>query len=143
MFKFNLGGLISPVQMLAERVISRGLKAIGRHIIVEAFGCSREVLDNPMLLRKTLIDAARKANMEICGEIFHEFNPQGVTGVVVVKESHLSIHTWPEFGYASIDIFTCGSYSDPWKAYDCIIKALRPKSVQVMELKRGIMWSGG
>lgn len=129
--------------MPPEMVVGRGLKTIGRHLIVEAFGCSREVLDNPTLLRSMLMDAARKANMEVCGELFHEFNPQGVTGVVVVKESHLSIHTWPEFGYASIDIFTCGSYADPWKAYDHIIGILKPRNVQVMELKRGVIWPGG
>jgi len=81
--------------------------------------------------------------MTVCGEVFHKFSPHGVTGVVVVKESHISIHTWPEYGYASIDIFTCGNNSNPWKAYQYIVETLKPKRVQVIELKRGILEKGG
>lgn len=142
MFKFNFGDLILPVQMLVKNVFRRGLKAVGRHVIVEAFGCDRRILDDLAFLKKTLLEAARRAKMQVCGEVFHEFNPQGVTGVVVVKESHIAIHTWPEYGYASVDIFTCGG-ADPWRAYDHIVGVLKPGSVQVIELKRGFVGVGG
>lgn len=125
--------------MLVEKFTEEEMKALGRHIVVEAFDCDDGTLNNTQLLRLMLLDAVREANMTVCGEIFHEFSPHGVTGVVVVKESHISIHTWPEYGYASIDIFTCGNYSNPWKAYQYIIDTLKPKRIQVIELKRGVL----
>lgn len=129
--------------MLIERITEEGVRALGRHIIVEAFDCDLETLNDTKILRSMLLNAVKAANMTICGEVFHEFSPHGVTGVVVVKESHISIHTWPEYCYASIDIFTCGNHSNPWKAYRHIVETLKPKRIQVIELKRGMLKPGG
>lgn len=129
--------------MLIEKAVEGEVKALGRHIIVEAFDCDCETLNNTKLLRTILLNAVKEANMTVCGEVFYEFSPHGVTGVVVVKESHISIHTWPEYNYASIDIFTCGTNSNPWKAYRYIVETLKPKRIQVLELKRGMLKSGG
>ena len=125
--------------MLIEKTTEERVKALGRHILVEAFDCDSNSLNDTQLLRTMLLYAAKEANMTVCGEVFHKFSPHGVTGVVVVKESHISIHTWPEYGYASIDIFTCGNYSNPWKAYQYIVETLKPKRIQVIELKRGVL----
>ena len=77
---------------------------LGRHIIVELHGVDPCLLDDLDRLREILIKAAVKAGASIIGEIFHKFSPHGVTGVIAVKESHISIHTWPEFGYAALDL---------------------------------------
>jgi S-adenosylmethionine decarboxylase proenzyme len=70
--------------------------------------------------------------------MFHRYNPQGVSGVVVIAESHLSIHTWPEYGYAAVDFFTCGETVDPYLAHEHIAKMLGAGKAQVEELRRGI-----
>ncbi len=113
-------------------------RELGRHIIAEFLGCSSEVLNDIKALRKELIKAAERAGATIVEEAFHKFEPQGVSGIVIIGESHLSIHTWPEYGYAAVDIFTCGEYADPWKAYEELKSVLKPKYVSVMEVKRGV-----
>jgi len=118
-------------------------RPLGKHLIVELFGCEFSTLNNEELLRRTLLEAARAANMQVVGEVFHRFNPQGVTGIVAVAESHISIHTWPEHGYASVDIFTCGDRSDPWKAYEHIVSVLKPHRVNVLEIRRGFVEQEG
>ena len=68
---------------------------------------------------------------------FRKFEPYGVSGVVVISESHLAIHTWPEYGYAAIDLFTCGDKADPWKAFEYLLDYFKPKRITTMEIKRG------
>jgi len=109
---------------------------LGRHIIVELHGVDPRLLDDLDRLREILIKAAIKAGASIIGEIFHKFSPHGVTGVIAVKESHISIHTWPEFGYAALDIFTCRGI-DPRKALDIILEYLRPRYYVAMTVIRG------
>ncbi|RLF17668.1 MAG: adenosylmethionine decarboxylase [Thermoprotei archaeon] len=116
----------------------RGARELGRHIIAEFIGCPREILDDVELLRNLLIEAANRAGSQVVTETFFKFRPQGVSGVVVIKESHLSVHTWPEYGYAAIDIFTCGSNVDPWKAYGFLRERLKPSHVSVIEVRRGV-----
>lgn len=113
--------------------------ALGRHILLELNNCNREVLNDIDQLRKILISAARESGATILGESFHHFQPQGVSGVVVIAESHISIHTWPEYGYAAVDIFTCGDRVEADKASEDIIKGLQVKSPTSIEIKRGIM----
>jgi len=109
---------------------------LGKHIIVELHGVSSELLNDPKFLRKMLIDAAVKAGATVIGDIFHKFSPYGVTGVVVVKESHISIHTWPEFGYAALDVFTCRNI-DPMVALKVILEKLKPEYHIVVQMSRG------
>ena len=114
------------------------LKGLGRHLIVEMWGVDPALLDDEGKLREVLIESAKRAGGRVIGVLFHKFEPQGVTGVVAIAESHISIHTWPEHGYAAMDIFTCGSHVDPWEALDHSVKNLRPKAVNVFEVKRGV-----
>jgi S-adenosylmethionine decarboxylase proenzyme len=86
-----------------------------------------------------LHQAAVIAGATVLKKEFHKFSPVGVSGVVVIAESHLSIHTWPEYGYAACDVFTCGDTINPHVAVDYIISHLNPKSSSVIEIKRGVL----
>lgn len=111
---------------------------LGRHLVVEMYDCNPSILDSLETIRQALLEAAKAANSMVLGDYFHKFSPQGVTGVVIVAESHLSIHTWPEFGFAALDIFTCGKHADPWKALEVVKDALKPKRIMVIEMARGL-----
>lgn len=90
-------------------------------------------------LKKLLTEAAVECGAEVLGDSFHRFNPQGVSGVVVIAESHLFIHTWPEHGYAAVDIFTCGTRVKPEVAAEMLIHKLDSKHQAVIEMQRGIL----
>lgn len=112
-------------------------QALGRHILCELNGCDPEVLNDRKRIERIMVDAALKAGAEVREAVFHKFSPQGVSGVVVVSESHLAIHTWPELGYAAVDVFTCGEHVDPWKASDYIVAMFRATDVTASEVQRG------
>lgn len=114
------------------------MKALGRHILAEFFGCDGAILNNVEAIERTLVDAALTAGAEVREVAFHRFSPQGVSGVVIISESHLAIHTWPELGYAAVDVFTCGDKVDPWVAYNYIAAAFKADKVTAAEIKRGI-----
>ncbi len=109
----------------------------GYHFIVEASGCS-EVIGDIQEMQKILVDAARKANTRICSVSFHSFPPNGVSGVVVISESHLSIHTWPEVNYMALDIYTCGEHSMPEVAVEYVIEQVRSTHTHITEITRGL-----
>lgn len=113
---------------------------LGRHVIGEAYGCDPILLKDSSFLASVLREGARKARATIVGDFVKKYDGgEGVSYVLVVKESHIAIHTWPEFGYAAIDVYTCGEMTDPWIAFDTIVSKLSPKSVTAMEIKRGIL----
>lgn len=115
------------------------MDALGRLVLAEAFGCDRHVLDDIREVRAVLVEAAKVAGAEILQVSFHRFQPQGVSGVVVISESHLAVHTWPEIGYAAIDVFTCGDKVDPWTACRHITSRFKASTVTTNEIKRGIL----
>jgi len=112
---------------------------LGWHIVAELNGVDPKILDNEKYLVETLKDAAKIAGLTVLSIKTHKFNPQGVSIVVVVAESHIFIHTWPEHRYAALDIFTCKSEESTWKAYHIILEKLKPGNAQVIMLKRGIV----
>ncbi|MDD2431949.1 MAG: adenosylmethionine decarboxylase [Firmicutes bacterium] len=114
-------------------------QALGRHILCEAYGCDRKVLNDVRRVEKIMVAAALAAGAEVREVAFHHFSPQGVSGVVVISESHLAIHTWPEFGYAAIDVFTCGESVDPWVACDYLFEKFDAQNVQSSEVQRGMV----
>lgn len=114
------------------------MKILGRHLIVEYTGCNKKVLDNVRQLEKHMHGAVLSAGATIVRSVFHRYAPQGVSGVVVIAESHISIHTWPEYGYAAVDFFTCGETVDPHKAQEYMKLKLAASDAHVSELKRGI-----
>ncbi len=115
------------------------MNALGKHLLLELKDCDREVLNDISFLRGILLAAASEAGATVLGESFHQFNPHGVSGVVIIAESHLFIHTWPECGYAAVDIFTCGDTVQPEKAAQKLIRELGAKSHSILEIKRGIL----
>jgi S-adenosylmethionine decarboxylase len=119
------------------------LKALGRHIVCEFSGCDPACLSDVDRIHAMMIAAAKAARATIMESAFHRFEPQGVSGTVILAESHLSIHTWPEKGYAAMDFYTCGDHTDPWLACDYAAQALEAKSVLTTEFKRGIEKSDG
>ncbi|MFZ7104273.1 MAG: adenosylmethionine decarboxylase [Peptococcaceae bacterium] len=109
----------------------------GRHVIADFYGVSEEMLNNYDFLRSALHEAARISGATVVGEQFNRFEPQGVTGVLVLAESHLSIHTYPEHGFCAIDCYTCGTEVDPEKAYRHLLTLLKPKKAFERGLMRG------
>ena len=113
------------------------LRALGRHLIVELYGCKVDILNDKEKIERIMMEAAEQAGATIVQKVFHLFSPHGISGVVVIAESHLAIHTWPEYGYAAVDVFTCGSKVDPWKAYEYIKRELEAEHSSIMEMYRG------
>lgn len=111
--------------------------SLGRHVLVELYGCSNELLNDVSFIEKSMTEAAETAGATVINSTFHHFSPYGVSGVVVIQESHLAIHTWPEYGYAAIDLFTCGDTVDPWVSHQFLEKALEASHGSSMELRRG------
>jgi S-adenosylmethionine decarboxylase len=106
---------------------------------VELKDCNPKILGSLKEVRDAMVDAAKKAKATIVDVSFHEFNPFGISGMVVIAESHLSIHTWPEYGYAAVDIFTCGETIKPEDAAAYLIKRFQSKNPSIVEMKRGII----
>jgi len=115
------------------------LNALARHLLLELKICNVEVLDDLDFLKDCLNEAAIQSGATVVGESFYHFSPHGVSGVVNIAESHISIHTWPEYRYAAVDVFTCGEDVDPEKAATLITERLGAQSHSLIELRRGIM----
>ncbi len=115
------------------------MNALGRHLLLELKDCNKEVLDDLSFLQELLCSAAKEAGATVVGESFHHFAPQGVSGVVVIAESHICLHSWPEYGYAAIDVFTCGDSVRPEVAAELLISKLEAKNPTIIELKRGVI----
>lgn len=114
------------------------MNALGTHLLIELRQCDPRYLDDLDYVRETMVAAAQIMDAQIIGESFHRFNPQGVTGVLAIAESHLSIHTWPELDYAAADIFTCGSSFQPQVAAQLLIDRLKSNDPSMQIIRRGI-----
>lgn len=114
------------------------MQALGRHLLVDLYGCDHTRLDDPDYIAAELQAAATAAGTRVLGTAFHRFSPGGVTGVLIVQESHLAVHTWPERGYAALDLFTCGHQTDPWAAYRRLKDAFGAMRDNVVEVSRGL-----
>jgi len=112
--------------------------SLGRHVLAEVYGCTAEILNDINLVEKIMVKAALAAGAEIREVAFHKFSPQGVSGVVVISESHLAIHTWPELGYAAVDVFTCGDSVDPWVSCNYIKHEFSAQRMEAKEVRRGV-----
>lgn len=115
------------------------MNALGTHLLLELRDCNPETIGDLELVKSALVTAATEAKATIVDISFHQFNPFGISGMVIIAESHLSIHTWPEYGYAAVDIFTCGDLLKPEAAAAALITAFECKSPSLVEMKRGII----
>ena len=111
---------------------------IGHHYIVEASGCDPEIISSVSKVQQILVRAAEIAGATVWSVSFHKFPPKGVSGVVVISESHLSTHTWPEYGYGAMDIDTCGEEVDPEEAIAYAVEAFGASSSHMTEITRGL-----
>ena len=115
------------------------MNVLGRHILAEYYGCDIQILNNLELLEHYMRKAVIESGATIIDSTFHKFSPHGVSGVIVIAESHMALHTWPEYGYAAVDFFTCGDRVEPMKAFDYMNKKLKPENYSSKELKRGLI----
>lgn len=109
----------------------------GVHFIVEASGCD-DTITNVVRLQDTLVEAARRAHAQVWSVSFNRFPPNGVSGVVVISESHLSVHTWPEASYMALDIYTCGAKTEPMVAVQYVLEQVSAKHIHITEITRGL-----
>jgi S-adenosylmethionine decarboxylase proenzyme len=112
------------------------VKTTGKHLLVEYRGCDPGVLNDPSTLERHMKNGVLAAKATPLGTVFRRFSPQGVSGVVVIEESHFSIHTWPEYGYAAVDFYTCGDCV-PEEAHAVLKQGLRASASEVMTIDRG------
>ncbi len=110
--------------------------ALGNHILVEFMNCDPHIMNDVAAIERDMVAAAQQAGATVINSTFHHFSPWGVSGVVVIQESHLAIHTWPEYGYAAVDLFTCGDM-DAWISFDHLKDCFKSKSYSAIECRRG------
>ncbi|MGL4560666.1 MAG: adenosylmethionine decarboxylase [Brevinema sp.] len=115
------------------------LETLGRHILIEFYNCNEDILKDPNLIDEYMNKAAEKSNATIVESVFHHFNPYGVSGAVIISESHLAIHTWPEYGYAAVDVFTCGNTINPWTAFSFLEDVFESSRSESIEIPRGMV----
>lgn len=115
--------------------LSTNTKHAGTHLIIEFWG--GKIIESASEIKRILLETAKESNNTPVGVKIHKFNPHGLTGFVLLAESHISIHTWPELDYVAIDIFSCGKNSQPYKGLDYLKKEFQPRKVKFREIKRG------
>ena len=116
---------------------AENLKSLGRHMLLELYQCPQDILDSVPVIEKILLDVVERIKATFVSKSFHRFSPQGVSGVVVISESHITIHTWPEHGYAAIDVFTCDEKIDYRLVEDLLVEKFQSAKHQVQTIKRG------
>ena len=114
------------------------MNALGRHLLLEMFDCDLDAINSLESVKGALVEAAKRAQATIVDVVFHEFNPFGISGVVVIAESHLTIHTWPEYRYAAVDIFSCGEVLQPEVAANYLVEQFAAERTSIVELQRGM-----
>lgn len=133
---------VSPILTPEKHILEhfkkgREMKALGRHILVEFLNCNADIMNDVAAIENSMVEAAQIAGATVINSTFHHFSPYGVSGVVVIQESHLAIHTWPEYRYAAVDLFTCGDSVDPWVSFEYLKKAFEASRYSALEMNRG------
>ena len=115
------------------------MKSLGKSWLIELFDCDSEIINDMDEMENILLESVKISGATIIKSVFHKFNPHGVSGVVVIAESHFSVHTWPEYAYCAVDIFTCGDDINAEKAAKFLSEKLYAKTISVIDIKRGIL----
>ena len=121
-----------------ETILPHSSENIGRHCILELYQCDHAKLNDEAFIRTTITSSAKIAGATLINLVTHSFKPHGVTGLALLAESHISIHTWPEIGYAAIDVFTCGDHTMPDKACNQLAKDFLAKHFSFKNIQREI-----
>lgn len=124
------------LHLQTDSLVDRSLVPVGLHCILELYGCPSDALDNVSLVQQAMREAARQAGSTLLHEVCHRFEPQGVTALALLAESHISIHTWPELGYAAVDVFTCGESVTPEQACHYLVEVLQATSHHLSTIRR-------
>ncbi len=112
--------------------------SLGSHLLVEMYGCNQISLENEATVGTVMREAADRSEATVVAQSFHEFQPYGVSGAVIIQESHYTIHTWPEHGYAAIDLFYCGGTVKVHKAIDALREGFKPTRIKFLVVRRGL-----
>lgn len=115
------------------------MKALGQHLVAELYDCDTAAVSSVSGVQDAMLKAAKAAEATVIDSVFHLFKPHGVSGVVVIAESHFAIHTWPEHRYASVDLYTCGAKTRPWEAFKTLKRLFKAGHCSVMKLERGLL----
>ena len=113
------------------------MESLGVHILAEFYECDVKAINDVKIVEEALLQAAKVAKATVIGSSFHIFKPHGVSGVVVISESHLAIHSWPQYAYAAVDIFTCGEDVNPMDAFEYLKKRFKTKNATSQIVQRG------
>tara|TARA_R100000278_G_scaffold30565_1_gene28223 strand:- start:369 stop:716 length:348 start_codon:yes stop_codon:yes gene_type:complete len=113
------------------------MRYLANHQIIEFYDCNEDIIKNTNFVKGVFVKAAEMSQATIVAEKFHEFNPVGLTGVLVITESHISIHTWPEFNYVAVDVFSCDNKVDHNRIKNSLAVAFQSKKVKTKSIKRG------
>lgn len=119
------------------------MRALAKHLLVELQDCNPAILKRADLVKDVLLGAARASRCTVVESSFHEFSLNGISGVVVIAESHFTVHTWPEFRYAAVDVFTCGEVIRPEDVVEYLKEHFQSKNLWVIEMKRGVLLPDG
>jgi S-adenosylmethionine decarboxylase len=132
---FNWSGEpeLNPHQQLGDLP----MRSLGIQIVAELYDCARSRLGDVAYVESAMVSAAQLAGATIVTRTFHQFSPYGVSGAVIIAESHLAIHTWPEHGYAAVDLFTCGDTVSATTAVQHLREAFAARQISTMEIRRG------
>ncbi len=114
------------------------METLIRVAVLDFYGCDRTILNDAARLEEIMLESARLMSATVVDKKFHTYNPAGVSGVIIIAESHLAIHTWPEYGFAAVSFETCGKKIDPWKSLEFLQKALKAERCSNLEMFRGL-----
>ncbi len=112
--------------------------SLGSHLLIELYGCESERLKQEAGVGEAMMEAARVSEATIVAKSFHEFEPYGVSGAVIIQESHYTIHTWPEHGYAAVDLFYCGGTIKVHLAVEVLQERFKPSRIKFLVVRRGL-----
>lgn len=115
-------------------------KSLGNHMFVDLYGCDSTVINSPNTLMELVLRAVEKSGATILSTNLRQFDPQGVSGVILISESHMAFHSWPEHGVICLDYFTCGSSIDPHVAIEFIVEELKPNRIAFSNKQRGLAY---
>jgi len=110
---------------------------VGRHIIAELYGVPKDLISKEETVRQIMEEVVKEVELTKVGSVYKQFNPHGVTGIILIAESHISIHTWPEHELVNLDVFTCGDVEKAEKAFELFLKKFKPKWYRHYVLDRG------
>jgi S-adenosylmethionine decarboxylase proenzyme len=120
-----------------ETVGGASLQSLGQHHLMELYSCDASLIDDQEVVRRLMVEGARRSGATVVGEHFHKFAPQGVSGVVILAESHFAVHTWPEHGFVAVDLFGCGNRLDIPACFDFMEREFGAAHSKRVSVRRG------